>query len=145
MDLDKVKQVIELLDDAGLTEIEITEGESTIRVSRQGGAKLVAPALPTSGGETAATQPTPSASSIPATKGHVLRAPMVGMFYLAPSPGSPAFAEVGDRVKEGQVLCIIESMKMMNQVKCDKSGTLEAVLVQNETPVEFDQPLFTIV
>ena len=76
--------------------------------------------------------------------GHVLRAPMVGTFYRAPSPSSPPFAEIGDTVKEGDTLCIIESMKMMNHIKADRSGRLEAVLVNNETPVEFDQPLFTL-
>ncbi len=131
--------MIELLDEKGLSEIEVREGETTIRVARALTAAAPVAATPASSSEPSS----PTGSTTP-TKGHVLRAPMVGMFYRAPSPGSPAFAEVGDRVKEGQVLCIIESMKMMNQVKCDRSGVLEAVLADNETPVEFDQPLFTI-
>ena len=89
------------------------------------------------------TDSAPVANQLPT--GHVVPAPMVGTFYRAPSPGSPAFVEVGDRVKEGDTLCIIESMKMMNQIKADKPGKIEAVLVENETAVEFDQPLFTIV
>lgn len=146
MDIRKVKKLIELMESSDISEIEIKEGEESVRIARQLGA--VAPVV----AEVARPATAPVAedsisakeqSAAPIT-GHIITAPMVGTFYRAPSPSSPAFVEVGDRVREGDTLCIIESMKMMNQILADASGTIEAILVSNETPVEFDQPLFTI-
>ena len=151
MDIRKIKKLIAVLVESDLTEIEVKEGENAVRISRgghvapvvatQGVASVAATESP--GAEAAVADSAPVANQLPT--GHVVPAPMVGTFYRAPSPGSPAFVEVGDRVKEGDTLCIIESMKMMNQIKADKPGKIEAVLVENETAVEFDQPLFTIV
>jgi acetyl-CoA carboxylase biotin carboxyl carrier protein len=137
MDIKKVKQLIGLLKESDLDEIEVREGDSSIRISR----RLSAPVVPAS-----AAAPTTAGPAAPqAVKGHVLHAPMVGTFYRAPSPGSPPFVEEGSRVKVGDTLCIIESMKMMNQVKADKAGLVEAILATDAAPVEFDQPLFTII
>ncbi len=150
MDIRKVKKLIELMEESDISEIEIKEGEEAVRISRgttipvATGTAVEAVTEPMVGKTSA--PPVQPANSKPAEpiKGHIIHAPMVGTFYRAPSPGSPSFVEVGTRVKEGETLCIIESMKMMNQIKSDKNGTIEAVLVENETPVEFDQPLFTI-
>ncbi len=153
MDIRKVKKLIELLEESNINEIEIKEGEESVRISR-GGSVSVAPAY----SQAPAYQPAPQAAPAPATpakeaetksepamKGHVVRSPMVGTFYSAPSPSSPAFAEVGKTVKVGDVICIVEAMKMMNQIEADKAGVVEAILVEDGQPVEFDQPLFTIV
>ena len=137
MDIRKVKKLIELMEESDISEIEIREGEDAVRISRHrmlAGSPQSAPATIVE--QTGNREVRPS--------GHVVRAPMVGTFYRAPSPGSPPFVEAGDRVREGDTLCIIESMKMMNQIKADCSGIVEAILVNNEQPVEFDQPLFTI-
>lgn len=141
MDIRKVKKLIELMEESDIAEIEIKEAEESVRISRySSAAPAAAPAR-----DTAAAQPAPAAEPSPAqTTGHVLNAPMVGTFYRAPSPESPPFVDVGDRVKEGDTLCIIESMKMMNEVKADRGGRIEAVLVGNGDAVEFDQPIFTI-
>ncbi len=144
MDIRKVKKLIELMEESNIGEIEIREAEESVRISRmpQTAGVMPAAAMPES---TTAPAPVPPVVTAGTKNGHVLRAPMVGTFYIAPSPGSPAFMEVGGRVKAGDVVCIIESMKMMNQVKSDRSGVIEAILVANEQAVEFDQPLFTIV
>ncbi|MFT4800089.1 MAG: acetyl-CoA carboxylase biotin carboxyl carrier protein [Candidatus Azotimanducaceae bacterium] len=141
MDIRKVKKLIDLMESSDISEIEIKEGEESVRITRASAS--VTPPM------TAAmtTLETPVAAPIETVQkpsGHIVRAPMVGTFYRASSPGSPSFVEVGMRIKEGDTLCIIESMKMMNQVVADKSGKIEAILVENETPIEFDQPLFTI-
>jgi len=152
MDIRKVKKLIELLEESGIEELEIREGEESVRISRGGyraGAQPmpmqhaapvqhVAPAAPAP----AASQDAPAA---PQQNGQVMRSPRVGTFYRSPSPGSASFVEVGQQVKAGDVLCIVEAMKMMNQIEADKSGTIEAILVENGEPVEYDQPLFTIV
>lgn len=140
MDIRKVKKLIELMESSDIAEIEIKEGEESVRITRAQAS--VSPAV-------TAFQPTvltsaESVVTVQTPSGHIVSAPMVGTFYRAPSPGSPPFVEVGMRVKEGDTLCIIESMKMMNQVYADKAGKIEAILVENETPIEFDQPLFTI-
>jgi len=140
MDIRKVKKLIEMMEESDIAEIEIKEGEDAVRISRGATAPVYARA---GSAPVADTQPAP-VSSTPG-KGHIVHAPMVGTFYHAPSPGSPPFVEVGARVKEGDTLCIIESMKMMNQIKADKSGTVEAILVENDSAVEFDQPLFTLI
>jgi acetyl-CoA carboxylase biotin carboxyl carrier protein len=157
MDIRKVKKLIELLEESGINELEIKEGEESVRISRHGSGatytsmpmQFAAPQpAAASAPQTATTAKEPSSGTTvdeAAHNGHVLRSPMVGTFYRSPSPSSPVFVEVGHRVKEGDVLCIIEAMKMMNQITADKSGTIEAILIENGQPVEFDQGLFTIV
>ncbi len=153
MDIRKVKKLIELLEESGIDELEIHEGEESVRISRHSNRSTMpaqqtvvsapAPAQPVA--QTPAQPEPESAAAEPALTGHQVRSPMVGSFYRSPSPSSPAFVEVGQSVKEGDVLCIVEAMKMMNQIKSDKSGKIEAILVDNGAPVEYDQPLFTIV
>ncbi|MCZ6503772.1 MAG: acetyl-CoA carboxylase biotin carboxyl carrier protein [Gammaproteobacteria bacterium] len=141
MDIRKVKKLIELMEESDISEIEITEGDEAVRIARHGPRSDV---LHTGIEANVSTRSTASSAVKTGGRGYIVRAPMVGTFYHAPSPGSPPFVDVGKRVKEGDTLCIIESMKMMNQIKADKSGTIEAILVENEQSVEFDQPLFTI-
>lgn len=155
MDIRKVKKLIELLEESNIGEIEIKEGEESVRISRNAAQPMMAaPQMPMYAAPAAAPVPTtpapaaeatPAADNTPATTGHVVKSPMVGTFYRAPSPSSPSFAEVGQTVKVGDIICIVEAMKMMNQIEADKSGTIEAILVENGEPVEFDQPLFSIV
>ena len=149
MDIRKVKKLIELLDESGIAEIEITEGEDSVRISRYSsnvvGAAISHPPTPAPAAAAAAPQP---AAPQPAAEldddGYGVTAPMVGTFYSAPSPGSPAFVQVGDRVSEGDTLCIIEAMKMMNQIEADVSGTIKSIRAQNGDPVEYGQILFVI-
>jgi acetyl-CoA carboxylase biotin carboxyl carrier protein len=147
MDIRKVKKLIELIESSNIAEIEIKEGEEAVRISRgsTGVAAPVAYAAPAP--VAAAPAPAADASSPePApTKGNAIQSPMVGTFYRAPSPTAPAFVEVGKHVKAGDVVCIVEAMKMMNQIEADHSGVVEAILVEDGEPVEFDQPLITIV
>ncbi|WP_422446258.1 MULTISPECIES: acetyl-CoA carboxylase biotin carboxyl carrier protein [unclassified Endozoicomonas] len=154
MDIRKVKKLIELLEESGIDELEIHEGEESVRISRYSknapvaAAPIAYPAAATATAPAAAPAATEAAAPViaePVVSGHQVKSPMVGTFYGAPSPDAPDFAKVGQQVKEGDVLCIVEAMKMMNQIKADKSGTIDAVLVENGQPVEFDQPLFTIV
>ena len=153
MDIRKVKKLIEMMESSDITEIEIKEGDDAVRISRQQPVEVVAGSVATQmapvvqtvkgeAGPAASASPADAAAATPS--GHIVRAQMVGTFYRAPSPSSPAFVEVGDQVREGDTLCIIESMKMMNHIKADRTGRVEAVLVTNEQPVEFDQPLFTL-
>jgi acetyl-CoA carboxylase biotin carboxyl carrier protein len=150
MDIRKVKKLIELLEESNINELEITEGEESVRISR--GATVVASA-PVAPAPVMAAQPVaapaPAPAAAPAASeelvGHVVRSPMVGTFYGSPAPGSPVFVEPGKAVKVGDVLCIVEAMKMMNQIEADKAGTIGAVLVEEGEPIEYDQPLFTIV
>ena len=152
MDIRKVKKLIELMEESDVSEIEIKEGEESVRIARHAGnrqlssqsAQVYASPVHSSPADSAPVHAAGSPRVRAALQGHVVRAPMVGTFYIGPSPGSPPFVEVGSRVKVGDTLCIIESMKMMNQIKADEAGTLEAVLTDNEQSVEFDQPLFTI-
>lgn len=155
MDIRKIKKLIELLEESDIGEIEIKEGEESVRISR-GGQAMAAPVyqpqyapapapVPAAATTISPASSTESSSSASTTSGHTVSSPMVGTFYRSPSPSSPAFTEVGKQVKEGDVICIIEAMKMMNQIEADKSGTIEAILVQDGEPVEFDQPLVTIV
>ena len=152
MDIRKVKKLIELLEESGIDELEIREGEESVRISRNSNRHAAAmpmqqayysPAPAPAPAAAPASPATAEAASQPA--GHKVRSPMVGTFYRSPSPEAPSFVEVGKVVKAGDVLCIIEAMKMMNQIEADKSGTIEAILVENGEPVEFDQPLFSIV
>jgi len=153
LDIRKVKKLIELLEESGIAEIEIKEGEEAVRISRMPGGVVthVAPALM----QAPAAVTAPVAPAAPAAAGapvaparraneHVVAAPMVGTFYGAASPGAKPFVEIGSEVKEGQVLCIIEAMKMMNQIESDKAGKITAIMATNGDPVEFGQPLFVI-
>ena len=151
MDIRKVKKLIELLEESNIDELEIVEGEESVRISRNSGAVLTqavaaAPmvAAPTAPAPAAPTAAEP-ASAEPSVSGHVVKSPMVGTFYRSPSPSSPAFVEVGLSVKVGDVLCIVEAMKMMNQIEADKAGVVEAILIEDGQPLEFDQAMITIV
>ena len=153
MDLRKLKKLIDLVQESGIGEIEITEGEEKVRISRQGNAPvMMAPAMPSmampmqAGMPPAATGPSASAAAPPPEepKGHQLKSPMVGTFYRSPSPGAPSFIEVGQAVTKGQTLCIIEAMKLLNEIESDVAGTIKAILVENGQPVEYGQPLFLI-
>ncbi|WP_415890520.1 acetyl-CoA carboxylase biotin carboxyl carrier protein [Neptuniibacter sp. SY11_33] len=147
MDIRKVKKLIELLEESNINEIEIKEGEESVRISRGSGVVAAPVAAPVAVAAPApvAAPAAEAAPEAPQTSGHVVKSPMVGTFYTAPSPSSPAFAEVGQTVKVGDVICIVEAMKMMNQIEADKAGVIEAILVEDGQPVEYDQPLVTIV
>lgn len=152
MDIRKIKKLIELLDETGVAEIEIKEGEESVRISRHGVPSMPAnvhySAMPLHAPSPAASGASPAAEraaepvSVP--QGHTVKSPMVGTMYLASTPGAPPFVAIGQKVKVGDVLCIIEAMKMMNQIEADKAGTVVSRLVENGQPVEFDQPLFVI-
>lgn len=152
MDIRKVKKLIELLDESGIAEIEITEGEESVRISRYAGQvaapQQYAPALPVQAAPAAATPVSAPAAPAPVAEveddGFGVISPMVGTFYSGPSPGSPDFVQVGDRVNEGDTLCIVEAMKMMNQIDADVAGTIKSIRVQNGDPVEYGQVLFVI-
>jgi acetyl-CoA carboxylase biotin carboxyl carrier protein len=150
MDLRKLKKLIDLVQESGIGELEITEGEEKVRIVRGGlhaevvpagapvAAAASAPAAP------AATQATPAPEAPPAAEGHVVKSPMVGTFYRAPSPDAEPFVEVGDTVKAGQTICIIEAMKLMNEIEADQDGVIKAILVENGQPVEYGEPLIVI-
>jgi acetyl-CoA carboxylase biotin carboxyl carrier protein len=150
MDLRKLKTLIDLVQNSGISELEISEGEEKIRIAKQMAPApsttmvsmpAAVPPAPTSGAEAAAQ----AAAAAPAEpEGHVVKSPMVGTFYRSGSPGAPAFADIGKAVKKGDTLCIIEAMKLMNEIEADADGVVKAILVENGQPVEFDQPLFVI-
>lgn len=151
MDIRTIKKLIELLDSSGVAEIEVKEGESSVRISRMPANMPVMPQMVMS--TSAATPAAPPAQAAPAAAavaedegliGHVVKSPMVGTFYRAPSPDAKPFVEVGQQVKVGDTVCIIEAMKMFNQIEADKSGVVKAILCENGQPVEFDQPLIII-
>ena len=150
MDIRKVKKLIELLEESGIAEIEIKEGEESVRISRGPRGHRDAPRVRRARCALRAACRPPAAAAAPAAatprkaNEHVVTAPMVGTFYAASSPGAKPFVDIGDEVKVGQVLCIIEAMKMMNQIESDKAGRITSVMVQNGEPVEFGQPLYTI-
>jgi acetyl-CoA carboxylase biotin carboxyl carrier protein len=155
LDIRKVKKLIELLEESGIAEIEIKEGEEAVRISRMptGGifthmqpAMIQAPAMAPAVSAPAALAAPVAGAAAPARRAneHVVAAPMVGTFYSAATPGAKPFVEIGSEVKEGQVLCIIEAMKMMNQIESDKAGKVTAIMATNGDPVEFGQPLFVI-
>src|SRR5215831_1620989 len=157
MDLRKLKKLIDLVQESGIGEIEITEGEEKVRISRQGASAqpliMAAPALQQLPMPMPGTAPVPGSSMVPPgaeggkptePAGHQLKSPMVGTFYRAPSPGAPAFVEVGQAVTKGQTLCIIEAMKLLNEIESDVAGTIKAILVENGQPVEYGQALFLI-
>ncbi|MBD3653729.1 acetyl-CoA carboxylase biotin carboxyl carrier protein [Kangiella sp.] len=151
MDLRKIKKLIELVEESGVAELEIQEGEESVRISRHSSA---APApvhysVPqTAPAPQAAPAPqhdsAPAETAEPEMSGHIIRSPMVGTFYAAPSPGAKDFVQVGQQVNAGDVLCIVEAMKMMNQIESDVTGTVKAILVSNGEPVEYDEPMFII-
>ncbi len=152
MDIRKIKKLIELLEESGIAEIEIKEGEEAVRISRMPGgiAAHQIPAMPSlpAAAPQAGAQPSEAAAEsappAPRPNEHVITAPMVGTFYAAPSPGAKPFVSIGDEVQVGQVLCIIEAMKMMNQIESDKAGRITSIMARNGDPVEFGQPLFVI-
>ena len=154
MDLRKLKKLIDLVQESGIGEIEITEGEEKVRISRQGAGgppiMMAAPGMqpmammPQATGPAAGAPVAAAAAPAPEPAGHVLKSPMVGTFYRAPSPGAPAFVEIGQSVTKGQTLCIIEAMKLLNEIESDASGVVKAILVENGQPVEYGQPLFQI-
>jgi acetyl-CoA carboxylase biotin carboxyl carrier protein len=147
MDIRKVKKLIELLQESDVVEIEIHEGEESVRVSRAGAIAPTVYAAPpqmvaaVGAGHGAAAPPVPAVEEI---KGHAVSSPMVGTFYRAPSPGAKPFVEVGQTVAVGDVLCIIEAMKILNQIESDRAGTIKKILVENGDPVEYNQPLFVV-
>ena len=154
MDLRKLKKLIDLVQESGIGEIEITEGEERVRISRQlaPGPVMMAPQMQHVGVPQMAMPgmaPAPMEGAAPAApaaeaKGHTLKSPMVGTFYRAPSPGAPAFVEVGQSVSKGQTLCLIEAMTLLTEIESDMAGTVKAILVENGQPVEYGQPLFLI-
>jgi acetyl-CoA carboxylase biotin carboxyl carrier protein len=164
MDLRKLKKLIDLVQESGIAELEITEGEERVRIAR-GGVVNVAPlasvahagsapfsssaapgpaAAPAAASPSSPASPVPAADAAPAQEGHVVKSPMVGTFYRAPSPDAKAFVDVGATVKEGETVCVIEAMKLMNEIECDASGVIKAILVENGQPVEYGQALFII-
>ena len=154
MDLRKLKKLIDLVEESGIAELEITEGEEKVRISRS----TPSMQIPTATIGMPPPQPATSAAIIPQTapvtpaaaaaeilpQGHIVKSPMVGTFYRSSAPGSNAFVEVGQAVKEGDTLCIIEAMKLLNEIESDKSGVIKVVLVENGQPVEYGEPLFVI-
>ena len=151
MDIRKIKKLIELVEESGVAELEITEGEESVRIHRGPTGvhapvnySFAAPAAPQQAPAQAPAAPEAAVSEPAAPTGHVVKSPMVGTFYRASSPTAKAFAEVGQQVKVGDTLCIVEAMKMMNQIESDKAGVVKAILVENQDAVEFDQPMFII-
>ncbi|BCO20938.1 acetyl-CoA carboxylase biotin carboxyl carrier protein subunit [Alteromonas sp. KC3] len=151
MDIRKIKKLIELVEESGIAELEITEGEESVRIHRGPTGvqapvnySFAAPAAPQAAPVAAPVAEAPKAAEPAQPDGHVVKSPMVGTFYRASSPTAKPFAEVGQQVKVGDTLCIVEAMKMMNQIEADKAGVVKAILVDNQDPVEFDQPMFII-
>ncbi len=152
MDIRKVKKLIELLEESGISELEISEGEESVRISRHPRMSMAAPAL-VGAPQIQQAPPTPASPAKPATAAgehkplnddQTITSPMVGTYYSASAPGAKSFVEIGQEIKVGQILCIIEAMKMMNQIESDKAGRVTAILAKNGEPVEFGQPLFII-
>ena len=148
MDLRKIKSLIQLFEESELTELEVSEGEESVRISNQRPAGATPPMMVEAQPVAPAASVEPAASAEPPkeelAEGHVVHSPMVGTFYLAPSPGSKPFVTIGDQVSEGDTLCIVEAMKMLNQIEADQTGIIKAVLVENAEPVEYGQALFII-
>ena len=152
MDIRKVKKLIELLEESDIAEIEIHEGEESVRISRTSSvapavaipAPVAAPAMAAAPVAAESAPPVDSQAGEDAIEGHVIRSPMVGTFYRAPTPGAKPFVSEGDSVNAGDTLCIIEAMKILNQIESDKSGKVVKILVENGQPVEYDQPLCVI-
>jgi acetyl-CoA carboxylase biotin carboxyl carrier protein len=141
MDLRKLKKLIDLVQESGISELEVTEGEEKVKIVKSGAPALAYPApVPPP-----VLAPLPAPAATPdAIPGHVVKSPMVGTFYRSPSPGAKPFVEVGDTVKLGDTICIIEAMKLLNEIECDKDGVIKAILVENGQPVEYGEPLVII-
>jgi len=152
MDLRKLKKLIDLVEESGIAELEITEGEEKVKIVKSGAASPLPAAplpVPAAAPAPAGTPPPvlpggPAETVAAVQEGHAVKSPMVGTFYRTPSPDAKPFVEIGQSVKEGQIICIIEAMKLMNEIECDKSGVVSAILVENGQPVEYGQPLFII-
>lgn len=144
MDLRKIKTLIDLVQQSGIAELEITEGEERVRISRAPQAAPAPAVLPAAPAPVAAAAPAAEPEANPLPEGEVLKSPMVGTFYRASAPGAKAFVEVGNSVKAGDTVCIIEAMKLLNEIEADRDGVVKAVLVENGQPVEYGQPLFVI-
>mgnify|MGYP005991170873 CR=1 FL=1 len=147
MDIRKIKKLIELVEESGINELEISEGEESVRISRGAPVAVAAPVVapaPVAVAAPVAAAPAIEASAPASLSGHIVRSPMVGTYYASSSPDAPQFVEVGQHVNAGDTLCIVEAMKMMNQIEADKSGVIKEILAQNEDAIEFDQPLFII-
>lgn len=150
MDIRKVKKLIELVEESGIAELEIHEGEESVRISRYGSAAPVAytqapmQMMPSAAPVAAAGAPAAEAKAAAEETGHAVKSPMVGTFYRSPSPGAKPFIELGQSVKQGDTLCIIEAMKLLNQIEADRTGVVKKILVENGSPVEYGQPLFII-
>ena len=154
MDIRKIKKLIELVEESGIMELEISEGEESVRINRGSPASvqytvpMAAPAAPVAAPTPSAPAASPAPAAAPAAfeevAGHKIRSPMVGTFYRSPSPEAKAFVDVGQTVKVGDALCIVEAMKMMNRIEADKAGVVKAILVNDGDPVEFDEPLIII-
>ena len=151
MDLRKLKKLIDLVQESGIAELEITEGEEKVKIVKGGVASLTTAIQPAVIAHAAEPRPAAPAAAVAAPvetasapEGHVVKAPMVGTFYRSPSPDAKAFVEVGHAVKEGDTICIIEAMKLMNEIEADASGVIKAILVENGQPVEYGQPLFLL-
>jgi acetyl-CoA carboxylase biotin carboxyl carrier protein len=154
MDLRKLKKLIDLVQESGIAELEITEGEEKVRIARGGAVSVIPLAVgaPVAAASTGAVTPPPApvapaaAAAIPETapEGHVVKSPMVGTFYRSPSPDAKPFVDVGATVKAGDTICVLEAMKLMNEIEADATGTIKAILVENGQPVEYGQPLFII-
>ncbi len=147
MDIRKIKKLIELVEESGINELEISEGEESVRISRGAPIMQAAPmvqAAPVAAPLAPATAVAVESAAAAAISGHIVRSPMVGTFYASASPDAPSFVEVGQHVNAGDTLCILEAMKMMNQIEADKSGVIKEILAVNEDAIEFDQPLFII-
>jgi acetyl-CoA carboxylase biotin carboxyl carrier protein len=141
MDLRKLKKLIDLVQESGISELEVTEGEEKVKIVKSGGSSVAYPAPAPAPASVLA--PAPAATPAPIPR-HVVKSPMVGTFYRSPSPGAKHFVEVGDTVKSGDTICIIEAMKLLNEIECDKDGVIQAILVENGQPVEYGEPLAII-
>jgi acetyl-CoA carboxylase biotin carboxyl carrier protein len=149
VDLRKLKKLIDLVQESGIAELEITEGEEKVKIVKGGAVSMMAApapavAAPVEARPAPAAAPAAAAEADAGQEGHVVKAPMVGTFYRSPSPDAKAFVEVGQAVKEGDTICIIEAMKLMNEIEADASGSVKAILVENGQPVEYGQPLFIL-
>jgi acetyl-CoA carboxylase biotin carboxyl carrier protein len=150
MDLRKLKKLIDLVQESGIGELEITEGEERVKIVRGGQVEVAHPAtaapavVPVGPGPAAAPSAAPAPEAPAAPEGHVVKSPMVGTFYRAPSPDAEPFVDIGDAVKAGQTICIIEAMKLMNEIEADRDGVVKSILVENGQPVEYGEPLIVI-
>jgi len=152
MDLRKLKTLIDLVAESGIAEIEVTEGEDKVRIVKHGTSAPISAVAPPAAASASSSNPTPAAAgaapgtpaAVEPVKGHVVKSPMVGTFYRASSPGASPFIELGQTVKPGDTLCIIEAMKLLNEIEAEVAGTVKECLVENGQPVEYGQPLFVI-